>query len=389
MKKKIAIIAYTTFSTDTRVQKEAFAAKEAGYELDIFTLNDSYSKAHELLNFIPNKFVQYKGQSKKKYILSYLKFFLFCFYKLSIYSVKKKYKYIHIHNMPNFLVFSAIFPKILGTKIILDIHDLMPEIFSVKFNLSKEHTIIKMLYLEERLSARFSHEIISTNKFHTKRFRKNKIITSNITEIVNVADENVFYLPQNKKFDQEKLIIAYPSTLAKRLGIDKLIDAVELVVQKGLKIELNIYGDGEYRDEIKSMIENKNLVEFINLSESFISLNKLSESLDKAHIGVIPLPSNASNDIAMPVKVSEFFAKKVCVIASNLPLLKDCFEDIVIFFQEGNSQDLADKIEYLYNNRIILEEYANNGYRYFRSKTWRYYKEKYMLLISSNKTIYK
>lgn len=378
---KIAVVAYTTFSTDTRVQKEAYAAKEAGYDLDIYTLNDSSVSDYNIFNFIRSNIVQYKGHSKFNYIFSYFKFFVYCLFSLSWNYPKHKYKYIHVHNMPNFLVFSAVIPKLFGSKVLLDIHDLMPEIFAVKFKLPITHPLIKMLNLEERLSATFANEIIATNKFHVKRFKANGIMNKNITEVVNVADEEIFYPPKVKNYEQEKLIIAYPSTLAKRLGIDSLIEAVELLKNRNILCLLKIYGDGEYRIQISNMIEEKELNEYIELSSSFVSLEKLSQELDNALIGVIPLPSNLSNDIAMPVKIYEFFAKKICVVATDLHLLKECFNSSVLFYQESNSKDLADKIEYLYHNREILKDYAEKGYTKFSNRTWDFYKERYKSLL--------
>ena len=379
---KIAVIAYTTFSTDTRVQKEANAAAEAGYSLDIYTLDDENVSDYSNFNFKNSHILQYKGQSKLKYSLSYVKFFLFCLFSLSLNFLKSRYKYVHIHNMPNFLVFAALVPRLLGSKIILDIHDLMPEIFSVKFKLPRSHSLIKMLYAEERLSAKFANKIIATNKFHIERFKENKIDNGKITEIINVADNKVFYPPENKNFYSEKLYLAYPSTLAKRLGIDDLIEAVEILNKKGLNIFLNIYGDGEYRADIIKNIKEKKLDHVITLTNSFISLEQLSLELDKAHIGIIPLPSNLSNDIAMPVKMYEFFAKKVCVVASDLPLMKTCFNSSVVFFAESNAEDLALKLEYLYKNRDDLADFAERGYNKFMQETWDFYKERYKLLIN-------
>lgn len=384
MNKRIAVIAYTTFSTDTRVQKEAYAAAEAGYKLDIYTLNDKHVTNYGIFNFIPSNISQYKGQSKISYVFSYIKFFLFCLYSLTKNFPSRKYKFVHIHNMPNFLVFSAIIPKLFNSKIILDIHDLMPEIFSVKFKLPVSHWLIKLLYFEERISAKFANEIIATNKFHVERFKKNGIGNKNITEIINVADSHIFYAPENKNYDDEVLKIAYPSTLAKRLGIDNLIDAIEILHHRNIKVQLNIYGDGEYRNEILNTIKSKDLEAVIKLSDTFVTLEKLSMELDNAHVGIIPLPSDVSNDIAMPVKIYEFFAKKVCVLATELELLKNCFDSTVIFFEDRNAKDLAEKLELLSKNRNLIAEYAEKGYNKFAAKTWDYYKNIYKNLISLN-----
>ena len=380
-KNNLAVVAYTNFSSDSRVQKEAMAAKECGYSLDIYSLFDKNSHNYKPFSFVKCNIEQYKGSSKYKYVFSYIRFFIFCSLKISFNFIFKRYRVIHFHNMPNFLVFSALIPKLFGAKIILDIHDLMPELFSVKFNLPTSHLLIKLLYFEERISALFADEIISTNKFHSERFIQNKIKNKQITQIINVADAQIFYPPNGNKYGNSELILAYPSTLSKRLGIDNLVDAVEILHGRKIPIKLNIYGDGEYRDELVQNIKNRDLQSIITISDSFISLEKLSSELDKAHIGVIPLPSNKSNDIAMPVKIYEFFAKKICVVASSLPLLKTCFNDSIHLFEPGNSEDLANKIENLYFNQEIMKQLAEAGYNVFSSKTWEFYKSQYIGII--------
>ena len=47
--------------------------------------------------------------------------------------VKARYQLIHVHSVPDFLVFAAWFPKLTGAKIILDIHDLLPELYAGKY----------------------------------------------------------------------------------------------------------------------------------------------------------------------------------------------------------------------------------------------------------------
>ena len=377
----LAVIAYTTLSTDSRVLKECYAALEAGFKVDIYTLEHPENKNFPEFHIISSGKKQYKGNNKKLFIKAYLRFFLFCLISLTKNYFRKKYDVIHFNNMPNFLVFSSLVPKLLGAKIVLDIHDLMPEIFSAKFKMDRSNKLIKVLYLEERFSAKFASEIISTNRFHTRRFRENGIKNKRITEIVNVADHNVYYPSDGKMFDDEKLIIAYPSTIAKRLGIDTLIQAMENICERKINMELRIYGDGEYKKELYEIINKKNLNDFIRMSDSFVGMKELSKEMDEAHIGVIPLPYDPSNDIAMPVKVYEYFAKKLCVVSSDLTLLKDYFDDKLVFFKAGDAEDLSEKLIRLYNDRGDLKNYAEKGYAHYSERNWDYYKKKYQEIL--------
>ena len=65
--------------------------------------------------------------------------------------------------MPNFLLFCAIFQKLAGTKIVLDLHDLMPEVYQSKYKLGRQHWLTWLLRVEELLSIRFSSAVITAN----------------------------------------------------------------------------------------------------------------------------------------------------------------------------------------------------------------------------------
>ena len=51
------------------------------------------------------------------------------------------YDLIHVHSVPDFEVFAVLIPKLLGAKIILDIHDIVPEFYASKFNKTRKPDI--------------------------------------------------------------------------------------------------------------------------------------------------------------------------------------------------------------------------------------------------------
>ncbi len=44
----------------------------------------------------------------------------------------RRYDVVHVHNMPDFLVFAAFWPRAFARKVVLDVHDLMPEAYCSK-----------------------------------------------------------------------------------------------------------------------------------------------------------------------------------------------------------------------------------------------------------------
>ena len=94
-------------------------------------------------------------------LLEYFAFFLFSFIGLSSLHMQKGHDVVHIHNLPDFLVFIALIPKITGAMVILDLHDLMPEFFAERNDRSLDNWLVRLIILQESLSCRFANLIIT------------------------------------------------------------------------------------------------------------------------------------------------------------------------------------------------------------------------------------
>ena len=93
-------------------------------------------------------------QGKLSYLLPILKFWLSSSLWLAKSHTHRRYDFIHVHNVPDFLVFAAWWPRMFGAKIILDIHDIVPEFYASKFKRSADSFVVKALKKVERASAR-------------------------------------------------------------------------------------------------------------------------------------------------------------------------------------------------------------------------------------------
>ena len=89
--------------------------------------------------------LQRSRTSKLKYIQLYASFTVRAFFVLNWLYIKYRYDAVHAHNMPDFLVFTAIIPKLLGTKIILDLHDPSPEILMTIFKRANGNRLLKTI----------------------------------------------------------------------------------------------------------------------------------------------------------------------------------------------------------------------------------------------------
>ena len=181
VKKTICFLAYAEYYNDARIKSYVNALIEDDYTVDLFCLYDSHSNTSNVkglsIYFLGKK---YQGNNRVLYLFNYLIFLIKSFLYISVYFARKNYAVFHIHNQPDLLVFSTIVPKILGRKIILDLHDIMMAGVVSKFNDSKNSFLYKLTKLQTKISAAFSDILICADHSQKEFLIENGITHRNL-----------------------------------------------------------------------------------------------------------------------------------------------------------------------------------------------------------------
>src|SRR5437588_544209 len=119
------------------------------------------------------------------YFLQYSVFLLSAFFLLALRSLTRRFDLIHVHNMPDLLVFSALVPKLLGAKVILDLHDPMPELMMTIFGLEASSPAVRLLKGLEKLSLTFADAVLTVNKACKKIFSVRSCPAEKISVVMN------------------------------------------------------------------------------------------------------------------------------------------------------------------------------------------------------------
>jgi hypothetical protein len=119
------MVAYTNYATDARVRREAETLASHGFHVRCLAL-----KAGE----VPSRFqldgvevqelpvLKYRGKSTVAYVGSYLRFLFSSSMACLGLLFRGKLDVVHVHNLPDFLVLAGVVPRLVGRKVVLDIH---------------------------------------------------------------------------------------------------------------------------------------------------------------------------------------------------------------------------------------------------------------------------
>jgi len=372
---KVLMVILSYFPLDVRPRREADALINAGYEVDMICLRlPDDPKEENVYGVNVFRVNMFKSRStKRKYITLYANFFIRSFFRLNQLFLKKRYEVIHVHNMPDFLVFLAIIPKIFGTKVVLDLHDPTPEMLMTKFSEGDESRLTKLLKWQERVSIKFAHSIITTNKSFLDRFVSRGCPPDKINIVMNSPQVSIFDKFVNKsknKSKENKLVLMYHGLIVERYGLEDLVKAVNILKNKIPGLKLIVYGYGEFIPKFLEKVQKSKLDDVIKFCD-LVSLDKIAEIIPECDIGIIPNRLGPFTQINFPTRIFEYLHMKKPVVVPRTQGIKDYFdEESIFYFDAGNAENLADVIFNIYSDPAKTLEVVNKGYEIYQKYRW-------------------
>lgn len=258
---RVCMLTYSFYKTDARVRRYAETLAQRGDEVDVIAIGNEQQSNQKRIRGINLYILQTRNENEKgklSYLFRILKFLLKSMFFLTIQHLKKPYKVIHVHNMPDFLAFAAFFPKLLGAKLILDIHDILPECYALKFSITQKGFTFKLLTLVEKVSIAFSNHVIVSNHIWQKTLISRSIKKEKCTVFLNYPDESIFHKRPRKRID-DKFILIYPGSWIWLQGIDIAIKAFSIISDQIPLSEFHLYGGGNEQDMLESLVSDLRL----------------------------------------------------------------------------------------------------------------------------------
>jgi len=390
-RKKICMVAYSQYESDNRVRRYAETLAKRGDQVDVIALSrELMSQPVEEIDGVTVYRVQHREhneRSKWTYAWRLMRFLVSSSRALKDLHVRNRYDVIHIHNMPDFLVFAAWYPKLTGAKLILDIHDIVPELFANKFHAAFKTAYVEFLKALEKLSARFVDHVIVSNHLWLKTVVARTAPEEKCSVLINHVDPTMFS-PHAKTRTDGKFVVLFPGSLQWHQGVDIAIEAFARVKQQVPNAEFHIYcgSGGVMRGELMELARRLGLEESVKFIKA-VPLDQMAQVIANADLGVVPKRADSFGNEAYSTKIMEFMSQGVPVVASRTKIDAFYFEEgIVHFFRSGSSQAMAEAMLEVIHSVDLRESLARRGYEYVKRNGWDQKKHEYIDLIDSLST---
>jgi glycosyltransferase involved in cell wall biosynthesis len=343
---RVCHLAYTFFETDNRVLRYAKALVERGDQVDVVALRRAGQRRTGTDHGVRIIRVQRRTKTEGApwtYLAKILWFFAQALVVLGVQQFKRRYDVIHVHNVPDFLVFAAVVPRLFGARIILDIHDIQPELYAGKFGTSGRALVFRGLLLVERMSCRFADHVVVANHIWHQRLLDRSVAPEKCTPILNYPDLRVFRPRDGARgFGRTgPFTILYPGSLNRYQGLDVAIEAFAMACDRMPRARFHIYGEGPARAGLAALVRQRGLESRVRLMDP-LPVEDIAAVMASADLGVEPKLAMGFSNEAMSTKILEFMASGVPVIVSRTRVHTHYFDQShVTFVDPGNAADLA------------------------------------------------
>jgi glycosyltransferase involved in cell wall biosynthesis len=355
------VIAYTTYIHDGRVKRHAEALARRGDQVDAITLAAGQTGLINGVNVIGLEIPRYRGSSRTSYVKSYINFFIAAARKAMELSRDRPYDLAIVCTMPDAAILSALALRRAGTKLVLDVHDTMPELYRDKFPGWLGAVGVPIMKLEERLSAWCADLVLAVHEPHRQRLAEYGIRADKLRVVLNSPDDRIFVPDGAVIKDPTTFTVVCHGTITHRMGLDLAVRAVNQLRDRIPQVRLLAIGAGDYLGEIRRLVAELNLQDRV-IFKDMIPIEELPKVLQTADVGLVPNRESSATHLMLPVKLLEFAMMGIPAIAPRLKTVEYYFGNgAVRFFNPGDINGLADAIEQLYQSPELRKSYAENA----------------------------
>jgi glycosyltransferase involved in cell wall biosynthesis len=376
------MIYYTFYNSNPTLIREAESLIERGDEVDVICIRrKKKERKFERIRNVNVYRIMDRSQKEKNplsYLLAQLLFFTLTAFLVTKSHIREKYDVIHVTSPPDFIVFTTIIPKMLGAKIVLDIHDIVPEFYQRKFSVDESHLIVFFLKWVEKISAAFADHVFTVTEIWRNKLIMRSVAKHKCSVIMNSPDTNRFYRRHaRKKVSENGFRLLYHGALKEHFGVETMVLAMKLISRKIPTVKLDIYGYGPLRERLEKLRKDMNLEKSININNA-VSAEAIPKIIEQCDVGIVPTDDGVFANEALSVKSLEFVSMEVPIVISRTKISQYYYDEFTVtFFEAGNPDDLAKAVIGLYRNSEKRKEMIQNEKKFNIKHSWMYYKKVY------------
>jgi glycosyltransferase involved in cell wall biosynthesis len=370
---------------EPRVARQARAAVSAGYDVDVICLRRSGEPRNENLDGIRIHRLPLeheRGVGLGAIVREYVGFTVLATGKLWSLARQRRYRVVHVHNPPDFLLLAALPARLVfGAGLVFDVHDLAPDMFAERFGSGNAARLANgLLQALERLALRLADTVITVHEPYARELRARG--AREVTVVMNSVDPDILPTEANEVAVGAGFRVVYHGTVTPWYGVDLLVDAAGAVVSEIPELVVEIYGEGDAVPALRERARQLGLNDRVQFHDGWLPQREVLSRVRSAAAGVIPNRPTRLNHYALSSKLLEYVELGIPVAVAGLPTLREHFaDDEVFFFTPGDSEALAAALRAIAREPDAARARAAAARRRARAYAWEANAARYVRLL--------
>jgi len=372
---KICHVVYSFYPFDPRVRKEAEALADAGHDVDVIAVRDKGELPEEQVGNVRVFRVPMSVSrgGPLQYLFQYALFFALSFVLLMRLHVARRYRMVHVHSLPDFQVFSTLPERVVGARVVLDLHEAFPEILAARLNKATGSALVRAARLLEWVSCKYAMKVVVPTELRRDLLVQRGVPSFKIVVVMNSFDLRAS--PRSTNDLRARLNLDGRVVLVQAGGINAERDLETLVRAAGLlsssrAVTLLLFGKGgeAYKDRLRQIAATTPSLDF--RLEGWIPPNEAYMRVALSDVGVVTYERNPLTEIAAPHKVFEFAAAKRPLVVADLPGLRQVWDGAALFYRPSDPGDLARRITEVLEQPALAVRLSSNASKVLDSCRW-------------------
>jgi glycosyltransferase involved in cell wall biosynthesis len=360
----------------------------AGHEVTLICALDKGEPRFErqgqlVVRRLPIQDEQAKGAFR--YLFEVGAFFLMATVLAGALHLRRRFDVVQVNSIPDTLVFSALLPRLLGARVLLDLSECMPEFFATKFKTGLNHPGVRLMAWLEQASIGFADFAITCTDQMREAFVARGAPRSKIEVVLNSADEELFdpeRFPPRPRESGNFVLICH-GTVVEHYGQDTTVQAVALLKDEMPELRLEIYGGpggrGSYVETLQSMAKDLGVEDRVSFSGGWAPMEDLLGAIAAADAGIVAMKRDPFRDLTQCNKMYDFISMRKPALISRTRSVEECFpEECFQYFESGDAADLARAIRELYADPALGERLVERAASVNEPYRWPVQRKRYL-----------
>jgi len=350
------------FPRDVRVRREARALAAAGLEVTVLALRQPGEPARERfrgIEVVRLPVRRHRGSPLGVYLAEYTAFAAAAGMALRALCRRAPFDVVHVHTPPDFLVAAAGPARARGARLVVDIHDLTPELYGARFRGLGGRAASALLARVEQRACRTADRVLTATEAFRRLLIARGAEPARVQVLHNCPDEEIFdparlqALPPPPGDGPQVFRLVHHGTLVARYGLRTLLEAFARVAAARPEARLDVYGEGDLEPELRLRAAEPPLAGRVRLLGDRPQ-DEVARAVLAADLCVVPNLDDPFTDLLLPTKLIEALRLGRPAVASATTAVREAFPAGVRLVRPGDAGELA---------RAVLALMADDGAR--------------------------